>query len=316
MIVTTPVSEPPIHDVLNGIVPMLADTRDVAIESLQGTHLFDTKLDGVRAIAAWDGQRLTMRNRNGRQMDQYLDLEVAAAGMPFPVILDGEIVAGSGKFQDIAARDKRRGAKAVSGMLECPAFFVAFDILWHPVTGDARHHHYGDRRLMLEGLELSKHGGGRWTVSPASTDPKFYDAVRTLGGEGVVAKRLAARYQAGRSQSWLKFKSKHRVTCIGTGYEPGKGARDAFGALFLSIITVDGARQIGKVGSGFTLPETLEMKATLDAATTVADLPLVEIECLGITRDGKLRQPVFIGYRTDLAITDATEAQLSSLPVT
>jgi bifunctional non-homologous end joining protein LigD len=257
-----------------------------------------------------------MRNRNGRQMDNYLDLEVAAAGIPGPVILDGEIVAESGKFQDIAWRDKQRGAKVIKAMQDCPAHYAAFDILWHPEKGDVRHLPYINRRALLTDLDLEFHGGQRWAATEASTDPKFYDVIRALGGEGVVAKRYTARYEPGRRSTWLKYKSKHRITCIGTGYEPGKGARIAFGAMFLSVLDDGEPINVGRVGSGFTLPETLEMKAIFDAAQSAADLPLVEIECLGITREGKLRQPVFVGWRTDLNMNEATAAQIATLPVT
>jgi bifunctional non-homologous end joining protein LigD len=315
---TTPVvTNPPIHDLLTTITPMLADTSDIKLETLAGTHLFDTKVDGLRAIAAWDGSRLTMRNRNGRVMDNYLDLEVAAAGLPGPVILDGEIVAESGKFQDAAWRDKQRGVKAIKAMQDCPARFMAFDILWHPHKGDVRHLPYHNRRFLLTMLELEQHCGPRWSITQASTDPKFYDVIRALGGEGVIAKRYTARYEPGRRSSWLKYKAAYTLSCIGTGYEPGKGARAQFGALYLALIGKDGqAVPVGKVGSGFTLPETLEMKAILDKATAAFELPIVEIQTYNLTRDGKLRMPVYLGQRTDLTLKDCTVAQLEQLPTT
>jgi hypothetical protein len=37
------VLNPPIHDLLTTITPMLADTSDIKLETLSGTHLFDTK---------------------------------------------------------------------------------------------------------------------------------------------------------------------------------------------------------------------------------------------------------------------------------
>jgi bifunctional non-homologous end joining protein LigD len=313
---TTPVSNPPIHDLLTTINPMLADTSDIKLETLSGTHLFDSKIDGVRALAAWDGRTLTMRNRNGRQMDNYLDLEVAAAGIRGPVILDGEIVAASGKFQDIAWRDKQRGAKVIKAMQDCPAYFMAFDILWHPDKGDVRHLPYIQRRELLVGLHLGAGVGSRWSATQASTDPKFYDVIRSLGGEGVVAKRYTARYEPGRRSSWLKYKAAYTLSCIGTGYEPGKGARAQFGALYLGLLDGDQCRPMGKVGSGFTLPETLEMKAILDKATSAFDLPIVEIQTYNLTRDGKLRMPVYLGQRTDLQLSDCTVAQLEHLPTT
>lgn len=318
---TTPVGNPPIHDLVRSITPQLADTDSISIEALVGTHLFDTKMDGVRALAAWDGSILTLRNRSGRVMDNYLDLEVHASILPGPLMLDGEIVAADGKFQTIAWRDKQRGGKAGVAMQETPAFFVAFDILWHPEQGDVRHLPYSRRRDLLCGLCNWQHWpahdmatSGRWLITRTSPDPKFYDEIRARGGEGVVAKRLNARYEPGRRKSWLKFKSKHRVTCIATGYEPGNGSRAQFGAMFIAVIGPDGVVDVGRVGSGFNLPTSLQMKKTLDAVQSAEQLPIVEIECLGITRDGKLRQPVFIGPRTDLNFTDCVVTQLDSLP--
>jgi len=307
---------PPIHDHLINIVPMLADTDNIPIESLAGTHLFDTKLDGVRALAAWDGNLLTLRNRNRRVMDNYLDLELAAVGIPGPIILDGEIITESGKFQDIAWRDKQRGPKAIKAMQQMPVNYIAFDILWHPDHGDIRHQPYSVRRELLIGLRLSQHSA-RFDHSTASIDPKFYDAIRAMGGEGVVAKRLSAAYSPGRRPAWLKYKAAFTVTCVGTGYEPGNGARKEFGAMHLGMIAEDGSLvPMGKVGSGFTLPETLAMKATFDNAKSAADLPIVEIQCFNRTRDGKLRMPVYLGQRSDQTLTDCSVKQLQNLPET
>lgn len=304
-----------IGDIVKGIVPMLADTTDVPIESLAGTHYFEQKLDGIRALAAWDSDGLTMRNRSGRDITaNYLDLEMAASGvLDTPVILDGEIVARSGSFQDMQFRDKQKAANVAAAMAKVPVTFVAFDVLWHPQHADVRHLPYVERRALLQGLGLS---GSGWDTALCSTDPGFYDTIRQAGGEGVVAKRLTARYTQGRRPDWLKFKSKHSVTCIGVGYEPGKGARAEFGALFLAMLRPGAAQpvlHVGKVGSGFTLPGALEMKALLDSGQA----PLVEVECLGKTRLGQLRQPVFKGIRTDLVITtDALASQLDNLPTT
>jgi len=202
-------------------------------------------------------------------------------------------------------------------MQDCPAHFKAFDILWDSDQGDVRHLPYILRRRLLVRLQLEQYGGGRWAATEASTDPKFYDVIRALGGEGVVAKRYTARYEPGRRSSWLKYKAAYTLSCIGTGYEPGKGARAQFGALYLGLLEADGTlRPMGKVGSGFTLPETLEMKAILDSATSAIDLPIVEIQTYNLTRDGKLRMPVYLGQRTDLQLSDCTVAQLEHLPTT
>lgn len=299
------------NTLLASLTPMLADTSPGELQTLVGTHLFDEKLDGVRAIAAMGPSGFTMRNRNGRDTTlTYPEISVAADLIPGPWIIDGEIVAVNGAFQDIARRDKQTSPTAVAtAMATIPARFVAFDVLYDPDLGDVRHYPYSERRALLNGLGLS---GDTITVSRASHNPELYDHIRSEGGEGVIAKRLTARYTPGRSPHWLKYKSKHSVTCIAIGYEPGKGARAAIGAVLLAMVGEDGAQSVGKVGSGFTAKTIAEMKTALDAG----QLPLLEVECLGKTRNHLLRQPIFKGLRTDLNLLDATAAQLTALPTT
>ena len=294
---------------LESIKPMLADTQPITLASLEGTHLFDQKLDGIRALAVWTRDSMAIRNRNGRDITtQYLDLEVAPPSCERPLLLDGEIIAQSGSFQDIQKRDKQRQPAAiVASMNAIPVTFTAFDVLFHPELGDVRHLPYGERRKLLLDLHLD---GPWWSTSGASKHASFYDQIAAAGGEGVVAKRLTAHYSPGRRPDWLKFKALSTLTCIGVGYEPGKGAREAFGALLLALVDGPNVVAMGRVGSGFTLPETIEMKALIDGGR----MPLVEIRCLGLTRDGALRQPVYLGQRTDLLVTDANVAQLTAIP--
>jgi bifunctional non-homologous end joining protein LigD len=297
---------------LESIKPMLADTqKNVTLETLMsdGKWLADQKLDGIRALAVWTRDGMAIRNRNGRDITaQYLDLEVSPPLCERPLLLDGEIIAQSGSFQDTQKRDKQRQPAAiVATMNAIPASFVAFDVLYHPTRGDVRHLPYIERRQLLLNLGLT---GPWWDISMASTHHTFYDQIAAMGGEGVVAKRLSAPYTQGRKTDWLKFKNKSTLTCVGVGYEPGEGAREAFGAMLLALVDGNKVVSVGRVGSGFTLPETLEMKALLDSGR----MPLVEIECLGKTRDGRLRQPVYIGQRTDLLVTDANVAQLDNIP--
>ena len=56
------------------------------------------------------------------------------------------------------------------------------------------------------------------------------------------------------------------------------------------------------------------MKAIFDNVRSGEDLPVVEVECLGLTREGVLRMPVYKGLRTDLTMHDANVTQLEGLP--
>lgn len=301
---------------MESLTPMLAEAaRPDVLPTLVGSHVFDEKLDGIRAMAAWDETgNFALRNRNGADITmRYPEIALAAttSGFVGPLLLDGEIVAADGSFQDIAWRDKQKGRHAD----KVPAIFTAFDVLVHPDMGDVRHEPYALRRQLLNGLTLE----GQFARSLCSPDPAFFDRIKLLGGEGVVAKRLRAPYARGRNSDWLKVKALYSVTALATGYQPGHGSRSEMGAIFLSVLDhpVKGGvilRPIGKAGSGFSATTALDMKEAIDLATDLDSVPVVEIECLGATRSGVLRQPVFKGVRSDLTYEAATFDQLKELP--
>lgn len=302
--------------VLDSITPMLASpSDDLDLQTLVGTHAFDEKLDGNRAFAAIDGPRLILRSRSGRDMtSSFPDLEATLAHIG-PIVLDGEIVTTSGKFQDVAKRDKATKPAAVAAAMRAhPAVFVAFDVLRHG-DEDVRHLPWTARRALLDALDTNDH----WRTSRVSLDPAHYDVLKSEGGEGVVAKRMTARYSNGRSRDWLKFKTVQSVTCVVAGFETGSGARAHMGAIHLAMLGPEGFVIVGKAGSGFSAKTAASMRATLeDVAATgnVLATPVVEIQCLGVTRDGKLRQPIFKGIRSDLTLVDATLDQLANLNTT
>jgi bifunctional non-homologous end joining protein LigD len=299
-----------VSSTLPTIKPMLASPpKAERIEQLKGTHAFDTKIDGIRAVLYWDGSVCYITNRSGKHIaHRFPEVEAAATNLPGPCVLDGEIVAVSGSFQDTARRDKQTQPGDVARwMHEIPVVFVAFDVLWKDT--DLRPMPFDWRRQQLELMSLQ---GPVLTTSVLSLDPAFFDQVKALGMEGVIAKRLRSTYRAGRFSDWLKFKTVRSITAVGIGYEKGTGARAHFGAMFLALIDDDGKPvEIGRVGTGFTASEITDLKAMMDAGQPV----LCEIECLNKSKDGKLRFPVYKGLRgSELSLADATLSQLDDIP--
>jgi bifunctional non-homologous end joining protein LigD len=303
------------------IKPMLAapstatgSRRAIDLSTLVGgSHLFDLKLDGLRALVYWDGSTARIINRSGIDITRkFPDIEAVLPALgTIPVILDGEIVCDSGLFNDVATRGKQEKPHAIAdAVTRLPARFIAFDIL-HLDGTDLLTTPYFDRRMMLDGLVVLLKDTAI-TASMMSTDGMtMWQAVTSLGLEGLIAKRKDGVYMQGkRSPLWLKFKTTRRITCIATGYEPGTGARAHFGAMYLALVGPAGAVPVGKVGTGFTETEIQALKADLDAGT----MPLVEIEALNVGSGGQLRFPVYKGYRTDLSHADAKLDQLDTLP--
>ena len=279
----------------------------VTIESLAGTHVFDLKLDGIRCWATRVGKEpVVLRNRHGVDIT-FKFPEIAArfndAGPPG--IVDGEIVTLDGSFESVLTRDKQEKPAAIARLRhQLPAQFVAFDM---PLP-QLRSRPWDERRRVLDTWAVS----AQFTLTPYSDDPGFITRVAELGMEGVIAKRVASRYQPGkRSADWVKFKLTHRISCLVRGYNTGTGSRSHFGALRLVLHDgIGGFVEVGTVGSGFTARQTHELKARLDHG----DILVVEIEALNVTSGGLLRFPVFKGIRTDVSPLDCTIDQLATLP--
>lgn len=295
--------------------PMLASPPKTAARphDLRGTHAFDLKLDGVRVLAYCEGNgNVTLMNRSGKDVTHRFPEVEAALSLHIDkaTVLDGEVVARSGSFQDTALRDKQtKPADVIHAMQQFPVTFVAFDVLFYD-DADVRSQPWSWRRELLDVL------GVTWDTNALSTsvyslDPDFFEQVKAKGLEGVIAKRMTSAYRSGRFPDWTKFKAVRSITCIGVGYEKGTGAREHFGAMMLAVVGNDNdIVSVGKVGTGFTASEITTLKRSFDAGEAV----LVEIECLNVSKDGKLRFPVYKGLRTDLSMLDATLSQLDQIP--
>ena len=133
----------------------------------------------------------------------------------------------------------------------------------------------------------------------------YFQHVKAMGLEGVVAKLRASRYEPGRrSGAWLKFKGTQELVCAIIGYEPSEER----GMLSLIIAApVEGElRWVGQVGSGITAAMHEKLLSLLN--TRLCERPIVpctikgrwvvpELFCkvsfLEWTTTGNLRGPVF-----------------------
>ena len=151
--------------------------------------------------------------------------------------------------------------------------------------------------------------------------PAFFEAVKHMGLEGIIAKQRDSTYQPGkRSDSWLKIKARQTVECIIIGYTRGKGDRaGSFGALHLARRDADDLKYVGKVGAGFdeeslqamadelkklkTIQRPVKKKPLDDARSVWVECKLIcEVQFASVTPDGMLREPVFMRLRPDLTL--------------
>lgn len=299
---------------------------------------FEPKYDGIRVIAVADDDRVQLLSRNG--IDKAAQFpEVVEALQQFtwtrgaPSVLDGELVgiAGGtlGRFQSMQGRVHERKASAIAARRAAqPVAMMAFDLL-HDGARSLVDEPWTVRRAALEHALRSLPGAGATNTSALQLgDVVREDGAALLrrateaGWEGIMAKRASARYTIGsRSRDWLKLKLERQQEFVIGGFTEPRNARSHFGALLLGYFKDDTLHYAGHVGTGFTHAElatlhqrlrSLERASSPFRNTPVTNAPahwvrptlIAEVRFNEWTNDGHLRQPVYLGLRSDKYAAD------------
>jgi DNA ligase 1 len=275
-----------------------------AIVKRLGRCAVEAKLDGFRCQVHLRGRQVEIFSRNlERTTDMFPDIAaaVAASVSARSAIIEGEAVAvdeATGEFHPFQVTAQRKRKYKIEEMArEFPLVFVAFDLLYADGK-DYINQEYRTRRGALEKLvkqsapsrpaKAAKPAGRVRLVERVMTDDaselqEFFDEQIERGLEGIVAKRLDSRYEAGaRNFNWIKLKRAYRGELSDTidvavvGYLRGRGmrARLGIGALLAAVYNKksDSFETVGKVGSGLSERNWVRLRELLDEATA-ADKP-------------------------------------------
>ncbi len=142
-----------------------------------------------------------------------------------------------------------------------------------------------------------------------------YRIAKQRGYEGIVGKDSSAPYIEGRSAKWLKVKIRQEEEFVIAGYTAPSGSREYFGALLLGGYLDGQLHYVGKVGTGFSEPVLAALfkkfRPLVQPKPSFVDPPrekhvtylaprlVAQIAFQEWTREGRLRQPVFLGLRDD-----------------
>jgi bifunctional non-homologous end joining protein LigD len=283
------------------------------------------KWDGARAIiaAAGDRVRITSRNRNDVTAG-YPEIVAAGLGTDRSVLLDGELITlnaqGKPDFGMLQERMHVRGP--VPGLqARVPVTACLFDLL--ELDGCSLiNETYDVRRALLLDLRLDELP--RISVPAATTGvspTQMLEIAKSMGLEGVVAKRRNSRYEPGRrSRAWIKTALVQTQEVIIGGWTTGEGRRaHSLGALLLGAYDDNNQlRYLGHVGTGVTEAMLRDLLATLETipaetspfgepvpreherkAHWVRPLLVGEVVYRTFTADGRLRHAAWRGIRPD-----------------
>jgi DNA ligase D-like protein (predicted ligase) len=307
------------------VEPMLAQIRREPPDS--GDYLYEIKWDGIRAMITLEDGEIRMRSRSQREITNLFPelIEHAGAFSATCGLFDAEIVcldeSGRPVFEHVIRRLHASKEQAIErGRRAHPAVCYLFDCLYldgRPIVNEP----YQRRR---EWLEDAVRPNDSFRISlTVEEGASLFEAAIQMGLEGIMAKQRSGMYLPGkRSDAWLKIKGSESAECVILGYTPGKGDRDStLGALHLGCYHEGRLRYVGKVGTGFNEKQLRSLMAELDGvARAKKPVPqripeeaisvwlepklVCEVRFASRTREGNLREPVFLRLRPDLSIAD------------
>ncbi len=285
--------------------------------------LFEVKWDGVRAVAFIEDEEVHLQSRSGLRCErQYPELAVIHHHLAArQAILDGEIAVldekGVSRFHLIQPRIANSDPNAVAHLVRStPVVYFVFDLIY--LDGyDLRNVALGERRKLLEQV-VTPDGVLRISEAFPGAGQAMLDAARENGLEGIVAKHLNSCYETRRSREWLKIKIVGEQEFVIGGFTEPQGDRDYFGALVLGTYDGDKLRWVGNVGTGFDQKTLAALHARLEPLITtkcpfaVRPKPdrgmtwvkpelVCQVKFSNWTPDERLRAPVYLGLRNDVA---------------
>ena len=213
--------------------PMLAQAADDVAAALAqlGEAAFEYKLDGARIQVHRAGDDVRVFSRQLNDVTVAVP-EVVEAARRLPLrdaILDGEAIAlrPDGTPLPFQVTMRRFGRKLdvarLSAELPLAAFF--FDVLYADgavLVGEP----YTARFAVLERLVPPAGRVARTVTRDATVAQHFFEQAIAAGHEGLMAKALGARYDAGaRGAAWLKVKPAHTLDLVVLAAEWGHGRR-------------------------------------------------------------------------------------------
>ncbi|MGM0930287.1 MAG: ATP-dependent DNA ligase [Actinomycetota bacterium] len=313
------------------VKPMLAvQGTEASIDEDDG-WAYEMKWDGIRAVAVVAEGAVQLISRNGQDMTKTYPelLDLPDHVLAQTAVLDGEIVALDAKGRPDFGRLQNRMNLVKTADIEraakkYPVEYFLFDLLELDGTATLGLEYSQRREILKEAVETPRDGHIQVPPELDATVAEAVAASREVGLEGIIAKRTDSSYAPGlRTRSWIKIKNQLTQEVVIVGWRPGKGSRARkVGSLLVAVPDGVELSYLGRVGSGLTERELAEIGSRLKKmsrktppldgvpAADASDAHWVrpalvgEVQFSERTEAGKLRHPVWRGFRPDKKPSD------------
>lgn len=258
----------------------------------------EPKMDGMRVLAFVEGGRVIYRSRNGKEMDlgERFDKELLELACDEDYVFDGELMGTD--FDHTMTQARRKYNKDLSAQ-----YYHIFDVLtlteWHGKKSAP----YATRALTL-GILFQEAFPSKQPKTlievesiTAFTEEEMEDYSQEFveaGYEGIILKQQAEYpFRGKKDPYWMKHKPFDTWDGIITGvYEGFRGKnKGRFGGFNIEI---DGV--VTNVGGGYSDEQRDEFWAK-DPNEFIGKW--AEVKGQNMTKDGKVRFPVFVRFRPD-----------------
>jgi bifunctional non-homologous end joining protein LigD len=291
------------------VKPMLATLTEQAFDNPD--WIYEIKWDGYRAIGAWDGSVAELYSRNGNDFSaRYGPIHEALRDLAAPAVLDGEIVMvdAAGKPHFELLQNYQRGSEGT-------LLYYVFDILWYDGK-DLQDLPLLERKRILQEL-LGDNTLLRYSDHIEANGRQFYKTAEAGELEGIMAKHKDSTYRQGRrSKQWLKVKTHKRQEVVIGGFTEPRGSRKHIGALVVGVYKDGALHYVGHTGGGILTEQLKPLREELEKLERdsspfsnrfkpnapvhwVEPKLICEVTFGEWTSDGHMRQPIFVGMRSD-----------------
>jgi len=306
------------------IAPQLATLVPAAPSSDDWLH--ELKFDGYRMVCHLQRGKARFWSRNQKDWtEKFPNLSKALKALPVnAAILDGEVVVvdkvGRSSFQKLQ-QSMKGGASTFVFQIFDLIYLDGYNLTRVPLR---------ERKALLEDLLAGVDAKGplRYSDHVVGNGDRFFKQACAYGIEGIVSKLADSVYESTRTRSWLKVKCTKRQEFVIAGYTPSKKDFPGFGSLILGVYDKGKLVYSGRVGTGFSIKQRLELQKQLDRIAQ-PEMPFAskpkdpglrdahwarpqlvgEVDFTEWTEEGSIRHPSFQGLREDKKARDVVREE-------